>query len=143
MAENMDQDNGAQNPEVTILPKESPHTLLSQALFWLKFYSDNNTDLSPIENAQDILTRLLVLFPENTSEKNDEIAFLNKDFEVCAITRLDLIKAVFPKPIVLMLSDEDMHEIASGMGDTYNNNGYWEDLDLAVNRTIREKSEEM
>ena len=41
-----------------------------------------------------------------------------------------------------MLSDEDMRQIAAGMEDTYNNNGYWEDLEMVASRTFREKSEE-
>src|SRR5271157_3183033 len=115
MADNPDQNKEDQHPETTpVLPEKPPHELLQEALYWLTYYNENSTDLGPIEATQDILTRLLVLFPESsTSVESDETEILNKEFEVSAITRQDLIMAGFHKELAMMLSDEEMRKIAN------------------------------
>jgi hypothetical protein len=144
MAYNPDQNKEDHNLETTpVLPEKSPHELLQEALTWLTYYNEHSTDLGPIEAAQDILTRLLVLFPESiTSVENDETEILNKEFEVSVLTRLELIKSGFPKSVVFALSDEDMRKISKRMGFAHTDNSYWEDLTEYTNRMLEEKAEE-
>jgi len=60
----------------------------------------------------------------------------NKAFHISGVTREDLVQAGFPKEFVEQIDDTTMQEIAAAMADVYCDNGYWEDLELCVNRTV-------
>ena len=53
MAESPDQNREVQYNETTpVLAEEPPHVLLSQALYYLHYYTENSTDLGPVEAVQ-------------------------------------------------------------------------------------------
>jgi hypothetical protein len=56
---------------------------------------------------------------------------------VASICREDLKEADITDAVIDNLTDEDMRHIAAMMGDLYNDNGFWEDLTLCVNRPTR------
>ncbi len=69
--------------------------------------------------------------------ENAEIDW-TKEFPVNSLCRADVKEAGFTDEQVALLTDEDMRAIAQKMGDLYNENGYWQDLEEAY-RIITEE----
>ncbi len=69
--------------------------------------------------------------------ENAEIDW-TKEFPVNSLCRADVKEAGFTDEQVALLTDEDMQAIAQKMGDLYNENGYWQDLEEAC-RIITEE----
>ena len=63
----------------------------------------------------------------------------NKTFEVAVVTRGDLTEVGVSPQQIDRLTDADMQAIAEKMADLYCDNGYWEDLEIAVEKTLVEK----
>ncbi|MGB8347969.1 MAG: hypothetical protein WCD86_24020, partial [Ktedonobacteraceae bacterium] len=57
--------------------------------------------------------------------------------------RDDLITAGYARELVRLLTDADMTELAAGMGNTYTDTGYWEDLAIAASAAFAEKGTEV
>ena len=66
----------------------------------------------------------------------------NKEFPITSITRADLKQAGFTDAQIQTLEDADLQEIAAMMADIYLDNGYWEDLQLCVNRFFKADEED-
>jgi hypothetical protein len=67
----------------------------------------------------------------------------HKTFTVAVVTRGDLTEAGLSPGQIDRLTDADMQAIAQKMADLYCDNGYWEDLEMAVEKTLSEKGGEV
>lgn len=65
-----------------------------------------------------------------------------KDLEVVSICRADLSRIGLSVSEVDSLTDAEMQDIASRMADTYLDNGYWDDLQEAVEYVLAERGDQ-
>ena len=67
----------------------------------------------------------------------------NQTFTVAVVTRGDLTEVGLSQEQIDALTNTDMRAIAEKMADLYCENGYWEDLSMAVEKLLAEKGEEV
>jgi hypothetical protein len=60
---------------------------------------------------------------------------VTKDFAVATFNREDL-KEYFTAAQIASLTDEDLTWVAGKMGDAYQDNGFWDDLELYVGEAL-------
>jgi hypothetical protein len=108
-------------------PEQTPRQLLEGARYWLGYYIDQDTDLSPLNAVQELIERALAQMPESVESDR-----LNQEFEISVVTRQDVASCI-PEKVAMTFSDAEMKYIARAMGDMHNDNGsYWQDLDYAI-----------
>jgi hypothetical protein len=63
----------------------------------------------------------------------------HRTFEVAVVTRGDLTEVGLSQQQIDSLTDADMQAIAAKMADLYADNGYWQDVKTAVEKTLAGK----
>jgi hypothetical protein len=72
-------------------------------------------------------------------ERRTPLTDWHKTFVVAVVTRGDLTEAGLSAQQIDALTDADMQSIAEKMADLYCDNGYWQDVKSAVEKTLAGK----